>query len=57
MEWLKRLIGMKTSPAVENSRGRNDVCWCGSGVKYKRCHMAPDQARLRARTRTRCATS
>ena len=20
--------------------GRNDVCWCGSGVKYKNCHEA-----------------
>jgi uncharacterized protein len=20
--------------------GRNDVCWCGSGKKYKRCHGA-----------------
>ena len=18
--------------------GRNDLCWCGSGLKYKRCH-------------------
>ncbi|UXA15825.1 SEC-C domain-containing protein (plasmid) [Mycobacterium sp. SMC-8] len=18
--------------------GRNEMCWCGSGVKYKRCH-------------------
>ena len=18
--------------------GRNDVCWCGSGKKYKNCH-------------------
>ena len=18
--------------------GRNDVCWCGSGIKYKKCH-------------------
>jgi uncharacterized protein YecA (UPF0149 family) len=18
--------------------GRNDPCWCGSGVKYKKCH-------------------
>lgn len=23
--------------------GRNDVCWCGSGKKYKACHMAFDQ--------------
>lgn len=25
--------------------GRNDVCWCGSGQKYKKCHMDFD-ARL-----------
>jgi preprotein translocase subunit SecA len=18
--------------------GRNDACWCGSGLKYKKCH-------------------
>ncbi len=22
--------------------GPNDLCWCGSGVKYKRCHQARD---------------
>lgn len=22
---------------------RNDPCWCGSGKKYKKCHMAQDQ--------------
>jgi preprotein translocase subunit SecA len=22
--------------------GRNDMCWCGSGVKYKKCHMRAD---------------
>lgn len=22
--------------------GRNDACWCGSGKKYKRCHMQID---------------
>lgn len=21
---------------------RNDVCWCGSGLKYKKCHMEAD---------------
>ncbi|BDG07952.1 type I methionyl aminopeptidase [Anaeromyxobacter paludicola] len=24
--------------------GRNDPCWCGSGKKYKRCHLDADQA-------------
>lgn len=23
--------------------GRNDHCWCGSGKKYKNCHMAMDE--------------
>lgn len=23
--------------------GRNDTCWCGSGKKYKSCHLAFDQ--------------
>jgi hypothetical protein len=25
--------------------GRNDPCHCGSGAKYKRCHLAEDEAR------------
>jgi preprotein translocase subunit SecA len=24
--------------------GRNDPCWCGSGKKYKHCHMRQDMA-------------
>jgi preprotein translocase subunit SecA len=24
--------------------GRNDPCWCGSGKKYKNCHLKQDQA-------------
>lgn len=24
--------------------GRNDPCYCGSGLKYKKCHMREDQA-------------
>ena len=25
--------------------GRNDECWCGSGKKYKKCHLASDERR------------
>lgn len=24
--------------------GRNDPCWCGSGKKYKKCHLRADEA-------------
>ncbi len=27
-----------------NRPGRNDSCWCGSGRKYKKCHLASDDA-------------
>ncbi|MEX1018695.1 MAG: preprotein translocase subunit SecA [Litorilinea sp.] len=30
----------KTGPEL----GRNDPCWCGSGKKYKSCHMKSDRA-------------
>ncbi|MGC8765450.1 MAG: preprotein translocase subunit SecA [Brevinematia bacterium] len=28
--------------------GRNDPCWCGSGKKYKNCHLEEDLAKERA---------
>lgn len=28
--------------------GRNDPCYCGSGLKYKRCHMEKDRAEEQA---------
>jgi preprotein translocase subunit SecA len=31
-----------------NKLGRNDVCWCGSGKKYKHCHYKEDRANGRA---------
>ncbi len=29
---------------VKKMPGRNDPCWCGSGKKYKHCHMRSDLA-------------
>jgi len=26
---------------------RNDLCWCGSGKKYKKCHLKEDEKRIR----------
>jgi methionyl aminopeptidase len=32
-----------TAPDLARARpGRNDPCWCGSGQKYKRCHLEAD---------------
>jgi preprotein translocase subunit SecA len=41
----------RDAPAVQTVRksgpdvGRNDPCWCGSGKKYKNCHMNSDRAK------------
>jgi hypothetical protein len=38
---------MPVTPArTRDLPGRNDPCWCGSGMKYKRCHLASDQGRF-----------
>jgi hypothetical protein len=33
------------------STKRNDVCPCGSGRKYKKCHLAEDEAAMHEATR------
>jgi hypothetical protein len=38
---LKTLI-MGPEPQTIPNLGRNERCWCGSGRKYKACHMATD---------------
>lgn len=31
--------------------GRNDPCWCGSGRKYKKCHLGREELPLAARSK------
>lgn len=31
----------KTGPAEKPQR--NELCWCGSGKKYKKCHLSGDE--------------
>lgn len=47
-EKRKRLAVFKPEPASQPivlgpKLGRNDPCWCGSGRKYKKCHLAQDE--------------
>jgi hypothetical protein len=38
--------GGQAQPArTAKTLGRNDPCWCGSGKKYKNCHLRADQGR------------
>ena len=51
---VKRLLlGSEQEPVPD--LGRNDRCWCGSGRKYKACHLDRD-ARKRAAERAAART-
>ncbi len=51
---IKKAIG-GTETMPEKILGRNDPCWCGSGKKYKRCHLeADDKKRSAAMAATLC---
>ncbi len=41
MGLLNAFGGDKETPRV--TLGRNDPCHCGSGKKYKKCHLAKDE--------------
>ena len=37
--------------------GRNDSCWCGSGKKYKKCHLIEDEKTSGKNYHLNCGTS
>lgn len=44
MDWIKKMLSPRPSAAAiaAHTLGRNDLCWCGSGKKYKKCHLPSD---------------
>jgi hypothetical protein len=42
--WRQALEARRSTPALRAERpGRNDACWCGTGTKYKKCHLRSDE--------------
>ena len=56
MGFFDRLFPKKP-PKEALTLGRNEPCWCGSGVKYKRCHFDADQEYLSKLLAAKCKTS
>jgi uncharacterized protein YecA (UPF0149 family) len=50
---LKKLI-LGGPPEIIPDLGRNDLCWCGSGKKYKKCHMASDEEKRSSQRAAAC---
>ena len=47
--FLSKLLGGTNPPRETPKLGRNDLCWCGSGKKYKKCHLESDLRKKRHR--------
>ncbi len=40
---VKKLFTSNDAIAPAQKPGRNEPCWCGSGEKYKKCHLPEDE--------------
>lgn len=40
--WFRNLLSPRPQ-AAQAELGRNELCWCGSGKKYKKCHLKSDE--------------
>jgi len=50
MSLIKKLAKrMFSEPEMPPELGRNEPCWCGSGRKYKHCHLERDERKRSAR--------
>ena len=41
--WFRNLFSSSSPKGPQAPMGRNDLCWCGSGKKYKKCHLKKDE--------------
>jgi uncharacterized protein YecA (UPF0149 family) len=53
MKFLEKILG-KREPIPK--LGRNDICWCGSGKKYKHCHLEADKKKYSKLIAATCTT-
>jgi hypothetical protein len=45
---LPSIMSLEAAQQRHGNAGRNDACPCGSGKKYKKCHLPEDDAAIRA---------
>lgn len=50
IEVLNKVFPPKSDDARQ-AVARNEACWCGSGRKYKACHMADDEKKKERKRR------
>lgn len=54
---LRKIVDMFSAgneDAPMRNLGRNEICWCGSGKKYKKCHLQEDESRQYKKNALNC---
>jgi uncharacterized protein YecA (UPF0149 family) len=57
LEGIMRIFTPEDSSIQARDVGRNEQCWCGSGKKYKKCHLAEDEKKMRRKSSLQCGRS
>ncbi|HXX54127.1 MAG TPA: SEC-C metal-binding domain-containing protein [Thermodesulfovibrionales bacterium] len=47
MKSVMNFFSLKEEMQPVPNLGRNESCWCGSGRKYKNCHLHEDEKKLK----------
>ena len=40
---IAAIFGLQEEQTAQRNLQRNELCWCGSGRKYKKCHLLEDE--------------
>lgn len=57
LDKLTAWINPKDEAVLAARPARNEDCWCGSGKKYKKCHLDADTAKLSKTCSADCKTT
>ncbi len=54
---ISGFFGLKEDESPAVIPGRNEACWCGSGQKYKKCHLVEDEKKAAKNRGMNCGPS
>ena len=50
LDLIGKVFKSEETAAPAEKPGRNEACWCGSGKKYKKCHLSEDDKKAAAKS-------
>jgi uncharacterized protein YecA (UPF0149 family) len=54
---IANMFSFEEEETGDRNLGRNESCWCGSGKKYKKCHLIEDEKKADKKAAACCVKS